>query len=118
MELASLSSEVGMEEFTRRYNLLKSLRDMWTSGRDAVLCQCPGMHTAAQDHCNDKIDGGSTAITADHCPVDGVCEGDESTNADPEDVDGGSAVKDVTQAGKGRPTCAYVCTVTIKHYEL
>ena len=43
MELASLSSEVGMEEFMRRYNLLKSVRDMWTSGKNAILCQCPGM---------------------------------------------------------------------------
>ena len=50
--------------------------------------------------------------------MDGVYEGGESTNADPEDVNGGSAVNDVTQAGKGRPTCAYLCTVTIKHYEL
>ena len=33
-----------MEEFTRRYNLLKSVRDMWTSGKDAVLCQCPGIY--------------------------------------------------------------------------
>ena len=44
MKLASLSSEVSMEEFTRRYNLLKNVRDMWTSGKDAVLCQCPGIY--------------------------------------------------------------------------
>ena len=43
MELASLSLEVGMEEFTRRYNLLKSVRDMWTSQKNAILCQYPGM---------------------------------------------------------------------------
>lgn len=41
------------------------------------------IYTTAQDqHCNDKTDGGSIAITADHSPVDSVCEGDESTNVD------------------------------------
>ena len=91
MELASLSSEVGMEEFTRRYNLLKSVRDMWTSGKDAALCQCPGMHacsnhillleviyTAAQDqHCNGETDARSIPITADQCSVDSISEGDQ-----------------------------------------
>ena len=38
VELASLSSEVGMTEFTRRYTLLQTLRDIWASGRDAILC--------------------------------------------------------------------------------
>ena len=37
MELAALTSEVGMKEFTHQYALLKSLRDIWASGKNAQL---------------------------------------------------------------------------------
>ena len=94
MELASLSSEVGIEELTRRYNLLKSAMDIWLSRKNAILCQCPGIYVlitysyflkviyiADQDqHCNGKTDGRSiamNAITVDQCFVDGVFEGDQ-----------------------------------------
>ncbi|XP_065901369.1 uncharacterized protein [Dysidea avara] len=67
VELASLSSEVGMTEFTRRYTLLQTLRDVWASGRDAILC-------AAQDqHCSDQR--GTVAVTASQSLVGCVSEG-------------------------------------------
>ena len=38
MELATLASEVGMKEFTHRYNLMKCLlRNIWTSGGLVVI---------------------------------------------------------------------------------
>ncbi|XP_065918457.1 uncharacterized protein [Dysidea avara] len=56
-----------MTEFTRRYTLLQTLRDIWASGRDAILC-------AAQDqHCSDQR--GTVAVTASQSLVGCVSEG-------------------------------------------
>ena len=84
---------------------------MWTSGNDVSVlwyicsnhsCLLEVIYTAAQDqHCNIKTDGRSIAITADHCSVDNVCEGDQCTNADSgaiENVNVGiNAFKDLVQ---------------------
>ncbi len=37
-ELATLASEVGMAEFRRRYDAMKSLRDTWIKGKEAIVC--------------------------------------------------------------------------------
>ena len=36
-ELASLASEVGMNQFKQRFMLLKTLRDTWANGQEATL---------------------------------------------------------------------------------
>ena len=36
-EIGSLASEVGMAEFRRRYNVLKTLRDAWMNGKEVLV---------------------------------------------------------------------------------
>ena len=36
-EIGSLESEVGMAEFRRRYNVLKTLRDAWMNGKEVLV---------------------------------------------------------------------------------
>ena len=38
-EMASLASEVGMEEFQRRFDTMKSLEDSWIKGKEAVVIE-------------------------------------------------------------------------------
>lgn len=36
-QLASLASEVGMAKFHQRFNVLKTLKDTWAEGKEAVV---------------------------------------------------------------------------------
>ena len=36
-EIGSLASEVGMAEFRRRYDVLKTLRDAWMNGKEVLV---------------------------------------------------------------------------------
>ena len=36
-EIGSLASEVGMAEFRRRYNVLKTLRNAWMNGKEVFV---------------------------------------------------------------------------------
>lgn len=36
-EIGSLASEVGMSEFRRRYDVLKTLRDAWLNGKEVLI---------------------------------------------------------------------------------
>ena len=67
-------------------------------------------YIAAQDQPRSgKTDGRSIAITTDQHSVNGVCEGEQNTDADSGAIKDVSKVfKDLIQAGKAGLTCVHV----------
>ena len=43
-ELASIASEVGMDQFKLRFSLLKTLKDAWAQGKEVLLQVHEGLH--------------------------------------------------------------------------
>ena len=50
-DIASLASEVGMNEFSRRYDVLVTLRDAWMNGKEVLINPLNGRFVTRHREC-------------------------------------------------------------------